>query len=532
MINNGNKNHNYFKFINNFRNIDNKVLIVYILSLLIPVILAGVYFILSSTSIIRENEFRQAKINVDIMENRLSEILDKATDISNRIYVNSRIHETVAREYTNLIDIYNAYNSISMVDEYLQSHKEILVIRLFVENPSMVDGSFFIVANDMVRLEDWYIKAKDLEGRMFCEYQRDSILRLESLSLVRQIRSTATGRHVGILCIVLDPRILERICSAEQNETFISMNGNVIFPANKSMDDFDTAGKWDITNTFIPRQTVNSSLAITSIIPAKTLFAPVYSAIRNSVLIIIVSLAISLIIIIKIVNEVYVEKLKREKLISHQKEMQLKILSNQINPHFLYNTLETIRMMALVKKETEIASTIKMLSQILRQSLSSSEKTIPMKTELEFVKNYLAIQQLRFGDRIDFSINMDQEAGSCYILPLIIQPLVENSVIHGLENKPGGGTIQITVLLKNDTLLIDVNDNGTGIDPVHFKQILGDLASDEVTVNRRIGLLNVHRRIRLYYGMDYGLTLLNGFDSGITVRMILPVIKEEMDQLC
>jgi two-component system sensor histidine kinase YesM len=508
-------------YLNLFK-IDKKLLLVCVLSLLVPITLSGIYFLTSFVKLTRENEFRQAQANVDRIENQLHEILGKAVDIANRIYVNSRIQEVVAAEYESTLDVYNAYNSINIFDDYLRSYREIAGIRLYVENPTMLDSSYLIVADEGIRREGWYETAKSQEGKMFWAYRRDPILRSEHLSLVRQVRNSASGRHVGVLCVNLDMGTLEQICAAELHDILISLNGSVICPANYNAVVLSAAGNWITSCTFAARQTVDSIFEITYIIPQKTLFAPVYSMVRRNLLIIFVSLAVSLVLILQIVNEVYVQKLQQERLFSRQKEMQLKILSNQINPHFLYNTLETIRMMALGKNEKEIAATIKMLSQILRQSLSAGEKTIPLTTELELVRNYLAIQKLRFGDRMTYTINMDSRSAGCNILPFLVQPLVENSLIHGLETKQGGGYIQITITAEEGRLVIDVTDNGTGMDGRQLEQLQGDLAAEKESSGVHLGLVNVNRRIKLFYGAGYGLTVSGGIDTGIQVRMVLP----------
>jgi len=514
----------------NFLKIDKKLLAVCILSLLVPITLSGIYFLSSFIKLIRENEFRQAQSNVDRMENQLVEVLGKAVDIANRIYVNPQIQKTVIREYKNLLEIYNAYNEINLFDDYLRSYKEIAGIRLYVENTTMVDNSYFIVADQNVRSENWYKTAKALDGKMFWNYRLDAIRRLEYVSLIRQIRDTVTGTYVGILCVNLDMGSLEQIFTEELHEIFISLNGRVIYPANKNRDDIIETGNWIITNTFTPRQTFNSIFEITYIIPRKIFFAPVYSMVRKSFVIILASLAVSLILIMQIVNEVYVQKLQKEQLLFRQKEMQFKILSGQTNPHFLYNTLETIRMMAIGKKENEIASAVKMLSSLLRQSLSANEKNISLEKELELVRNYLAIQKLRFGNRIDYAINMEPELGRFNILPLLIQPLVENSIIHGLETKREGGCIRISVESKDKTLRINVSDNGIGMKPEALEKLRNDLSGGEEFSDGRIGLFNVNRRIKMYYGFDFGLTISANEQNGIDVCMVIPQVTEELQK--
>jgi two-component system sensor histidine kinase YesM len=322
---------------------------------------------------------------------------------------------------------------------------------------------------------------------------------------------------------------LDRICEAEFYDTFISLNGRIICPSGLSINGFHTTedsitNNLIKTNSFTPRQTINSVFEVTNVIPRETFFTPVFSLMRRGLVVLFVSLIVSLALILQIVNEAYIQKLQKEQVFSRQKEMQLKILSSQINPHFLYNTLETIRMMALSKKEKEIATTIKMLSQILRQTLSADDKTIPLTVELELVKNYLSIQKLRFGSRMDYSINVDENANNCKILPLLIQPLVENSIIHGLETKQGGGRINISVAVNENTLYIDVTDNGTGIEPEKLEKLKAVLASDENSIDGHIGLVNVNRRIKLHYGSGYGLTLCEGQENGINVRVVIPLV--------
>jgi len=521
-----NRINNYFSLFRNYVvlfRIDKKLLIVCILSLLVPITLNGIYFSSGYISLIREHEFRSAQNNVDKIENILTDITGKAVDIANRIYVNSRIHNTVAVEYRSLLDVYNAYNDISIFDDYLRSYKEIAGIRLYVENTTMLNNSYFIVADERTKSENWYNTAKDLEGKMFWINRYDAISRSQYISLVRQVQNTVTGSFVGILCVNLDKQTLEQICAAELYETFISVNGEVICPAGFDEEGFSRNDYLVITNKFLPRQSVQSVFEITNIIPQKLLFAPVYSMMRKSLVIIFAGFFVSLALILQIVNEVYIQKLQKERLFSRQKEMQLKILSNQINPHFLYNTLETIRMMALEKKEKEIAVTITMLSKILRQSLSSGEKTIPLEKEVEFVRNYLEIQKLRYGPRLEYSIKMEPELGGFNVLPLLIQPLVENSFIHGLEKKTGVGFVGVVITAKDDLLCINVADNGAAMKGELLENLRRNLLLNEDSIDDHIGLVNVNRRIKLFYGAGFGLTLGENDGGGFNVRISIPL---------
>lgn len=520
MAGNGNTGrlHNYLTFLK----VDKKLLAVCIFSLLVPITLSGIYFLSGFVRLTRENELRQAQNNVDRFENQLHEILGKAIEIANRVYVNPQIQQIVSTEYESLLDIYNDYSAFYLFDDYMRSYKEIAGIRLYVENPTMIDNSYFIVADDSTRRENWYESAITLDGRMFWIYRHDAIHRTEYISLVRQIRNNVSGSFLGILCVNLDMGHLEQLCAAELYNTIISFNDELVCPDLPDEPDLQSSANWIITNTFTPQQTQDSLFTITCIIPRKALYAPVYTMMRKGIAIILVSLAIALIFIIQIINKVYVEKLQKEKLFSRQKEMQLKMLTNQINPHFLYNTLETIRMMAMKKNENEIAITIKMLSGLLRQSMGVSDKTVTLDKEIELVRNYLTIQKLRFSSRMNYTITMKPELGACSILPFLIQPLVENSLIHGLEVKPGGGQIWISIEIKSNMLSIEVSDNGRGMKPEKLEELQNGLASGEDYTDDKIGLYNVNRRIKLFYGQGYGLSINERAGNGITVSMLLP----------
>jgi two-component system sensor histidine kinase YesM len=493
--------------------------------------LTGLYFSISMGRLIWENEVRQAQANVDRIENALSETLGKAVDIANRAYVNGQIHQVVETEYQTPLEVYAAYSGVAFFDNYLRAHNEIAGIRLYVENPTMLNNSYFTRADPDVKQEEWYRKAESLGGKMFWTYRRDSILRSNCLSLVRQIRNANTGSRIGVLCVNIDTGKLSRLCLEAPHEAAIALDGKTIAASDDGFAPKIRAPKnYVFTNSYVLHP-AKDEFQISYSIPKKTLFAPVYSIFKKSLIIVFGTLAFALGTIFRIVNEVYIEKLQKEMLFSRQKEMQLKILSSQINPHFLYNTLETIRMMALSKGEEEISATIKMLSRILRQSLSSAQGTVPLETELERVRDYLGIQKLRFGERINFSIDVEEETKPLmeriYILPLLIQPLVENSFVHGLEKKDGRargeGRVLIRVKVQGESLVVEVTDNGAGLDAEGMERVREELGRslDAQTVcgGERIGLANVNQRIKLFYGADYGLELSPSPNGGLSVRM-------------
>ena len=177
----------------------------------------------------------------------------------------------------------------------------------------------------------------------------------------------------------------------------------------------------------------------------------------------------------KLTATVYEEQVQKEKLNSRQKDVEFKMLASQINPHFLYNTLETIRMKARCNSESEIEELVKMLAKIMRRNIQVGDKLVTLKSELELVEYYLKIQQYRFGDRIYYRIEKSCSIEDLKIMPLIIQPVVENAFIHGLEMKEGEGQIQIIVERSCEHLVIRIIDDGIGMTKEKLSQIQNGL---------------------------------------------------------
>lgn len=185
---------------------------------------------------------------------------------------------------------------------------------------------------------------------------------------------------------------------------------------------------------------------------------------------------------------------------------QLKALQAQINPHFLYNTLEVVRSIAIENKVQSIAEISKALSKIFRYSINKEKEIVTVEEEIEHIKNYIKIQKFRFGDKLEMFYDLDEEALECKIPRFIIQPLVENSIFHGIETKMGKGAVVISVTKTEDDITIRVKDNGTGI-PEKKLEVMNRALKEygpeylkENDTSFGIGILNVNIRLKLLFG--------------------------------
>lgn len=208
-----------------------------------------------------------------------------------------------------------------------------------------------------------------------------------------------------------------------------------------------------------------------------------------------------------------------------QKRMsELKALQAQINPHFLYNTLDSIIWMAEAKKHEEVVEMTSALANLFRLSISKGEQIIPIKNEIEHIKNYLIIQKMRYKDKLDFKIDVDEKIMEYKILKILLQPLVENSIYHGIKNKTGMSLIQIYGEKIENKILLKVIDDGVGMNKYQIKNIFKK--SKSYNSKSGVGVRNVNERIKLYFGNNYGITFVSKIGIGTTAKIWLPILEQ------
>ncbi|WP_230986963.1 cache domain-containing sensor histidine kinase [Cohnella fermenti] len=215
------------------------------------------------------------------------------------------------------------------------------------------------------------------------------------------------------------------------------------------------------------------------------------------------------------IDEAYVAEIK-------QKQTELNALKSQIRPHYLYNTLEVIRMNAVANDDDEVGEMILSLSKQLKYVIDYGENSVPLRRELEHLRDYFYIIEVRFENRIELRVdiadNVDLDAS---ILKLSLQPIVENAVQHGVLPKGGRGSVRITVENAVDDLVVTVYDDGVGMEPEELERLTSRLSGPSGT-SKSIGMKNVHDRIRALYGPEYGLAVSSRKMWGTAVRMVVP----------
>ena len=222
------------------------------------------------------------------------------------------------------------------------------------------------------------------------------------------------------------------------------------------------------------------------------------------------------------------------------KQTELTALQSQINPHFLYNTLECIRGQALLDDNIEIAKMVEALSSFFRYSISKKGNLVTLRDELANTENYMLIQRYRFNNRFSMEIIIDEEDEVAYdfLVPrLIIQPVIENAIFHGLEERMEGGIVSIEVIVTDLDMIITISDNGKGIDCAELEELNNRMNANDMEledknnqINTGIALPNINRRIRLLFGEEYGVNVYSTLGKGTDVEIIIPANYKREEQ--
>ncbi len=224
-----------------------------------------------------------------------------------------------------------------------------------------------------------------------------------------------------------------------------------------------------------------------------------------------------------LIDELIISTKKQHYLENKKNEAELIALQAQINPHFLYNTFESINWLI---KSNNLESAIQMLnslSELLRYTANSTKPTVSIKDEISYAKHYAEIMGMRFGNSLKFDYQIDNSLSEYKAIRLTLQPLIENAIYHGIQPKNNSGTVTIHCYKQNDSIILAVHDNGIGIHPEKLQEINTNLNSN--IIHEHIGLYNVQNRIKLFFGEKYGVALTSEYGKGTTSEIRIPIIK-------
>lgn len=560
--------------------IRNKLLIVYMITVLLPIIISNIVFYQTTSY----NFIAQKRDDVELMtletKENVKQLIDQALGLSTTLYMDMRLYEFFDRSYSDLVDYIQGYTQV--VHQYRKTvplYNAVQDIQFYTTNPTMLyaggvnqlpgsnhdypwyaklphDGTPHIVATiedgvvslDVYRKLNYFslyanymhvvnfqlderklndaIHNVSIQGEIYLLDEKDRVLFTTddhhiSGSLFKEnaelkdpyiTRQTFTDRYVEGWSVVTV--VDESIYKAELSDstTYILILGlmNFILPAFLIIY---------LSRSFHSR--LNNILDHTRHI-AKKNFAE-YPHVKSKDEIGQLANQINRMTrkMNELFNEVFKANLEKKELELREKEAQLSALQSQINPHFLFNALETIRMRSVMKEETKTAMMIENMAGIFRNSIQWGSNWVTVLDEVRLIQAFLEIQGYRFGDRLNYHVYVDEQLADFEIPNLTFLPFVENASLHGIEPKKGVGEINIAITKTSLGLRFVIEDDGVGIPEARLIQLQNDMASG-TSMGEHVGIENIYYRLKLYYKDQFHMKIESEEEIGTTVTIDLP----------
>ena len=514
----------------------------YLVGNLLFILFLSSIFYYTSKYIIMNKEIEYTNKNVMSTSRYITLYVEKLQNIINLLSVNADV-----RNFLTLGNNNSKKSIEKMVYSILDNNKGIKNITVIGKNGSIIssdkNNDMKISANMMK--EKWYVDAiNNSDMPVFNPVRKDEDSSMNSnswfLSISRDIKNSK-GENLGVIVFDIKYEMFERYLRSnafgrQSDSIIIDNHGNVIyyrdvkcFADKKCLEKFSEKNKNKDTYLY-ETQIENTNWNLRSLANTNDLVTLKKNFSHIVIIIFLFSLAFSSIITFIVITKILKPLIKLEnhmqnfennlrefhlsektgyeiqnlvehfnvmvEKIKYLREYEIKALHSQINPHFLYNTLDTIIWMAEFEDNEKVISITKSLANYFRLSLSNGHEKIPLKDEIMHTKEYLFIQKQRYEEKLSYFFNIEDESLLSIEVPkIIIQPIVENSIYHGIKNLSGNGIITIDVYRQNSTVNISVKDNGIGFEKAkQFKK----------SKTGGVGIKNVDKRIKFYYGKNYG----------------------------
>ncbi|WP_271750375.1 histidine kinase [Cohnella sp. JJ-181] len=586
----------YLRHFTNHMKIRNKLILSFVAVVLVPTLIVGVYLTVELRTMALRGAAEQIETNMDRVKKRTLDLLNVSYDISYRLSNDTRLGQLANNSYDTTYSVVNAYRDYPDFKEYVNLYREIMSVRLYVDNPTLIDNWEIIPTDEQTKKTDWYRWAKQSDGLIRWSYIQDSRDGARYLSLIRRIDFYKHSTN-GVLVINANSAMLNGILSQESFDTMLVADRDIVAAndsglVGKTLEELslepdiadrrsgafmtrlgDRRVRIQIVDLYPDNELIN--LRILSVFSVDDIVREPNRIIRSALTAIGVGLVVALVLILALskligdrllrlskhisrvatgkldlklaidgkdeigqlsrqfnamlgsiralMGEVTESNRQKRELETKQNEIKLRMLASQINPHFLFNTLESIRMKAVVRKEADIARTVKLLGKMMRKNLEAGSGVIPVSAEFDMIGCYLDIQKFRYEDRLQYKLDIDPGAMSASIPSLIIQPIVENAVIHGMENKEGAVTVEVALKMRDEGLCVEIRDDGAGMSAGRLAEVVCRLNDPEDgDGSDHIGLRNVNARLRLSFGEGYGLSIESAPEQGTCVRFVIP----------
>lgn len=564
-----------------------KLLLMYVLSVFIPIVVTNVVFYQVTTANIRSQKTRDAGVALQNLKNELRVTIDQGVGLSYSLYVDPVFNDTLSRSFASHSEYIRAYNSYLRGEFSGQLSQGIRWYQVYTDNPTILSSGYIEHLTEAVRMSSWYKQLQDTSVPYPTLIATDQML-----SLVQRLNNMDTGGVEQLLKIDFNMDLLKeqfRNSGFDGKVYLVDPGGHVRFSNDPKSADAPIGEVY--SNLEFPNKTIRFERVYSGINylegwslqgvmdeeivlqeVRKSRSFVVWLACINFVLPSIIIAAMSrsihvrLVRILKhmkkvktqnfqtippedardeigqlttefnrmtetirsLIDEVYLADIQKKDLELKQQQAQLHALHSQINPHFLFNTLESVRMRSLIKGEKETAKIVHHMAKMFRKSISWNQHDVTVKEELELIESFLQIQKYRFGEKLQVHIEADPTALNYRIPKMVILPFVENASIHGIESTPGEGIIRLVVIKDGQELQIRLEDNGIGMSDAKLQELL-QYMDQNTDMGEHVGMKNAYSRLKLCYKDRFSFSIQTAEGRGTCIQIRLPLDEDEME---
>lgn len=562
----------------NYMKLRDKLLLMYVLSVFIPIVVTNVVFYNVTTNNIRSQKTRDAGMTLNNLKNDLRVTIDQGVGLTYSLYADPVFNDTLSRQFQSHFEYIAAYNSYLKGEFSGQLSEGIRWYQVYTDNPTILSSGYIERLNDAVRSTNWYVQFQTYSTPYPALIAADQML-----SLIQRLDNFDTGNVEQLLKIDLNMDLIKEHFHNSgfdgnvyllDPQGYIQLSNDPTAQIGKRYSEIQFPNKtipFELTYTGINylegwslQGVMDEEIVLQEVRRSRSFV--VWLACINFVLPTVIIAAMSrsihvrLVRILKhmkkvktqnfqtippedardeigqltmefnrmtetihnLIHEVYLTDIQKKDLELKQQQAQLHALHSQINPHFLFNTLESVRMRSLIKGEKETAKIVHNMAKMFRKSISWNQNEVTVKEELELIESFLQIQKYRFGEKLQYSIEADSVARMYLIPKMVILPFVENASIHGIESSPEVGVIQILVSIEHNQLHIRLRDNGIGMSPARLEELLSYLAQD-TDMGEHVGMKNAYSRLKLCYQDRFSFEIQSWEGEGTLIQIRLPL---------
>lgn len=563
------------QYLNNIK-LKYKLLMVYLLCVILPIISINYIFydkVSDNVRVIQRNYYR---LSTERIKNQLEKDLEEVTSLFTKISVDQNFYKALERNYQKDLDYVKTYYNYLKPFLTLNNdpYEQINNITIYTDNDSILNSGMIFKIDREIKSKEWYqTTMKDPDSIHLIYHKQENNDKKVNIFVTKVLNQyRGLNKYNKILKIEISSSyIMNKMNEIRRGNIYLlNQQEKVLFSTHNSSSykpDYRNSVVVTITNRYLNWKIINVmdkadidvalekprnsiilltliSLVFSSII-IYILFQSFYSRINglskhvnslqkdfnqpfccgkgNDEIGILIDSFNKLVGRIKVlINDVYEAKLKQSQIEVEKKQAELNALQSQLNPHFLFNTLESIRMKSIEKDERETAKIIKYLARSFRWLVDHEKEWISVEQELQYVNDFLKIQKYRFGYELDYQIKVDSGILQYKIPKMVIQPFIENACIHGLEGIDNTGKVFLDIKLLDEKLHCIIKDNGIGIEKSHLEKLCEHIREKEYQ-SSKIGIKNVYRRLNLYFGDDFKLNIASERFKGTCITLIIPI---------